>query len=382
MNLNVCIDKNAKFIINTLNLKGYSAYAVGGCVRDVIMGKTPSDWDITTSACPEKTQEIFASLGIATVPTGIRHGTVSVILENKAYECTSFRIEEGYSDNRHPDTVIFSDRLEDDLCRRDFTVNAMAYSADGRLVDLYGGQADIEKRIIRCVGNPEKRFCEDALRILRAIRFATTLNFEIEACTLAAIIKKSSGLESVSAERKRDELKKILLSCNPNRGLDLIFSCKIEKYMPCTLINPTFEINRLPLCFEARLALVTRDSIEGLKLSKKEEKRVLRFREMPDSVENEVNARRILKKYGEDAVLVCKLYQMHILAALVENEKKSNPCLELSSLAINGHDLSALGVLPQNIGKILNSLLDEVIINPSLNSYESLSVLALNKYAV
>lgn len=157
MNITVNIDKNAQYIIDNLRMRGYSAYVVGGCVRDAIMGKLPSDWDITTSARPEQIQEVFGSLGIITIPTGIKHGTISVLIENTIYECTSYRVEEGYSDGRHPDKVNFSDRLEDDLCRRDFTVNAMAYSADDKLIDLYGGRQDIENKIIRCVGDPDRK---------------------------------------------------------------------------------------------------------------------------------------------------------------------------------------------------------------------------------
>lgn len=382
MNITVNIDKNAQYIIDNLRMRGYSAYVVGGCVRDAIMGKLPSDWDITTSARPEQIQEVFGSLGIITIPTGIKHGTISVLIENTIYECTSYRVEEGYSDGRHPDKVNFSDRLEDDLCRRDFTVNAMAYSADDKLIDLYGGRQDIENKIIRCVGDPTSRFEEDALRILRAIRFATVLDFEIEPETLSSLIQKAKGLSAVSAERKRDELKKILLSNNPNRGIDLIFSCGINKYIPCKLINTKRMLDNLPLCFEARLSVIVAEGIDKLRLSKKEVQRVRLFKESPSPEKSVINARKILKKYGDDAISVCKLYEMNILASIVENEKKANPCLTLSSLALNGKNLSDLGIEPSNIGKVLNSLLDEVIVNPDLNNKDKLTELVLHKYTV
>ena len=172
-------------IAKIMQKNGYRAYAVGGCVRDSLMGRDPSDWDMTTNASPEKMIEIFDGEGIRTIPTGLKHGTVTVLLDGETYELTTFRIDGSYTDSRHPDAVTFTDKLADDLCRRDFTVNAMAADplaadAEKEITDLYGGREDIENKIIRAVGEPERRFSEDALRILRAVRFAATLGFKID----------------------------------------------------------------------------------------------------------------------------------------------------------------------------------------------------------
>ncbi len=187
---------------------GYSAYVVGGAVRDKLMGKTASDWDITTSAMPSQTVEAFK--GFRIIETGIKHGTVTVIIDGMSLEITTYRIENGYSDNRHPDSVSFTDRIEDDLMRRDFTVNAIAVSPQGETVDPYGGCNDIIKKIIKCVGEPDKRFDEDALRILRALRFASVLDFEIDPQTSESIMRKYPLLENVSAERIFSEMCKML----------------------------------------------------------------------------------------------------------------------------------------------------------------------------
>ncbi len=187
---------------------GYSAYVVGGAVRDALMGKTASDWDITTSALPSQTVEAFKNFRI--IETGIKHGTVTVIIDGMSLEITTYRIENAYSDNRHPDSVSFTDRIEDDLMRRDFTVNAVAVSPQGETVDPYGGCNDIIKKIIKCVGEPDKRFDEDALRILRALRFASVLDFEIDPQTSESIMRKYPLLENVSAERIFSEICKML----------------------------------------------------------------------------------------------------------------------------------------------------------------------------
>ena len=177
----ISLPENVLYIIDTFYNAGYIAYAVGGCVRDSLMGKTPDDWDICTNAQPEKVKEIFSQHH--TIDTGLKHGTVTLILDKKPYEITTFRKESTYSDNRRPDTVTFVTSLEEDLSRRDFTVNAMAYNHYDGIVDLFGGQSDLQNKIIRTVGNADTRFNEDALRILRALRFASTLGFTIEADT-------------------------------------------------------------------------------------------------------------------------------------------------------------------------------------------------------
>ena len=203
-------------IIDTLRQHGFEAYAVGGCVRDSLLGREPEDWDVTTSARPEQVKEIFP----VTIDTGIEHGTVTVRLNKTSYEVTTFRIDGKYSDHRRPDEVSFARTLQEDLLRRDFTINAMAAGSDepdgqSGIIDLYGGLADLDAGIIRCVGVPEERFNEDALRILRAFRFAAQLGFDIEPATRDAIAATREGLRAISAERIQVEMTKILISDRP-----------------------------------------------------------------------------------------------------------------------------------------------------------------------
>lgn len=190
---------------------GYAAHPVGGCVRDLLLGREPGDWDVTTSAKPEQVQALFPH----TIPTGIKHGTITVVIEETAMEVTTFRRESGYGDGRHPDAVSFDTDLTGDLARRDFTVNAMALGADGDVIDPFGGRADLDDRLIRAVGEPETRFSEDALRILRGVRFAAQLGFAIEPATAAAMEQCAPLVEKVSAERIKTELEKTLCSPRP-----------------------------------------------------------------------------------------------------------------------------------------------------------------------
>lgn len=201
------------YIINELMANGYEAYAVGGCVRDSILGKEPEDWDITTSARPIDVKRIFRR----TVDTGIQHGTVTVMLDKEGYEVTTYRVDGEYEDSRRPKSVEFTVNLVEDLKRRDFTINAMAYNKRDGLVDVFDGLNDLKKGIIRCVGSASERFDEDALRILRAVRFSGQLGFEIEEETLNAVKEKANKLEAISAERIRVELNKLLMSSYPDR---------------------------------------------------------------------------------------------------------------------------------------------------------------------
>lgn len=206
--MEIRLPQNAKFIIDRLRQSGYGCYAVGGCVRDSLRGIEPHDWDFTTSAKPEEIEQVFADY--KTIDIGKRYGTVAVLIDGAVYEITSYRIDGVYSDSRHPDEVCFSDNIRDDLARRDFTINAMAYNDEDGLIDLYGGQADLSFGVIRCVGDPEQRFHEDALRILRALRFASTLGYTIEPHTSETILKQRGLLSGIASERIRDELLKLL----------------------------------------------------------------------------------------------------------------------------------------------------------------------------
>lgn len=225
------IPEKVQYIIDTLIDHGYEAYAVGGCVRDMILGKTPEDWDITTSAKPHEVKKVFKR----TVDTGIMHGTVTVLIDKDHYEVTTYRLDGIYEDYRRPKEVSFTSDLEEDLKRRDFTINAMAYNPQKGIVDLFGGMEDLKNGLIRCVGNASERFEEDALRILRAVRFSAQLDFHIEKNTKAAIKEKAPLLKNISAERIRMELTKLLVSDNPDR-LRLLYELGISK-----VILPEFD---------------------------------------------------------------------------------------------------------------------------------------------
>ena len=206
------IPQKVEIIINILEKAGYEAYAVGGCVRDALLGRTPNDWDITTSAKPEQVKALFHR----TVDTGIAHGTVTVLLEKEGFEVTTYRVDGEYEDGRHPKEVTFTACLEEDLKRRDFTINAMAYNPRKGLVDLFEGQKDLENKVIRCVGDPLERFTEDALRIMRAVRFSAQLGFSLEEETRKALSVLAPNLKHVSAERIQVELVKLLVSPHPD----------------------------------------------------------------------------------------------------------------------------------------------------------------------
>lgn len=235
------IPENAAFILRTLEEHGYEAYVVGGCVRDMVLDREPGDWDITTSAQPLQVKALFRR----TIDTGIQHGTVTVMLGNEGYEVTTYRMDGEYEDHRHPKEVLFTPNLIEDLKRRDFTINAMAYNPKTGIVDAFDGMRDLKRRCIRCVGVPEERFEEDALRMLRGIRFAGQLQFDVEEATLRAIAKKAPTLINVSAERIRTELTKLLVSDGSDRlllavetGLSKYFLPEVDAMLATEQNNP------------------------------------------------------------------------------------------------------------------------------------------------
>ena len=239
--MKISLPKDVEYIINTLQRAGYEAYAVGGCVRDTILNREPDDWDITTSAKPMEIKKLFP----VTIDTGIQHGTVTVLRNHVGYEVTTYRIDGEYADNRHPKEVIFTASLKEDLLRRDFTINAMAYNHEDGIIDEYGGLNDISDGIIRCVGNPYDRFSEDALRIMRAVRFSAQLGYRIEEETSKAIVKLAPNLSTISAERINTELTKLLLSPNPDYlrdacrlGITRVVLPEFDKCMECEQVNP------------------------------------------------------------------------------------------------------------------------------------------------
>ncbi|MDO4281744.1 MAG: HD domain-containing protein [Peptococcaceae bacterium] len=227
--MNIEIPSGATKIIAQLNQAGYEAYIVGGCVRDSLMGKTPSDWDICTSARVEEMLEIFKDQRV--IPTGIQHGTLTILQKDGAYEVTTFRIDGEYADHRHPTAVAFTDKLAEDLSRRDFTINAMAWHPECGLIDLFGGVADLRARVVRAVGEPAQRFDEDGLRMLRMVRFATVLDFDYDAQTREAAVAQNHLLAFISKERIQEELNKILLAAHPARGLRDLYDLGMYPYI-------------------------------------------------------------------------------------------------------------------------------------------------------
>lgn len=226
------LPEKVKYIINTIMEAGYEAYAVGGCIRDSILGRTPDDWDITTSATPYQVKELFRR----TIDTGIQHGTVTVMLDKEGFEVTTYRIDGEYEDSRHPKEVTFTADLIEDLKRRDFTINAMAYNDETGMVDVFDGMKDMDRKVIRCVGNPRERFTEDALRMMRAVRFSAQLGYRIEEETLAAIRELSPNLAHISAERVQTELVKLVVSPHPE-NLRIAYEAGITK-----VILPEFDV--------------------------------------------------------------------------------------------------------------------------------------------
>jgi len=225
--MKIKLTEDVSYILDILIKNGYEAYIVGGCVRDSLIERQLKDWDITTSAKPEDILRLFEK----TIPTGIKHGTVTVVLNKNNYEVTTYRIDGDYSDNRHPDEVIFTSSLKEDLSRRDFTVNSLAYNSINGLVDMFDGISDLHNRLIKCVGDPDKRFNEDALRMLRAIRFACQLDFTIDEETYKAISRNYALLRNVSSERIKDEFCKILLTSKPSRGMKMLLETKLLDYI-------------------------------------------------------------------------------------------------------------------------------------------------------
>ncbi len=390
---------------------GERAYPVGGCVRDTLMGLPPHDWDVAVTTAPERTMEICRAAGYAVVPTGLKHGTVTVLVgEEKPrmpIECTTCRTEGGYSDGRHPDAVSFTGRIEDDLSRRDFTVNAMALDTapDGTLciLDLFGGQTDLEEKILRCVGDPDTRFGEDALRLLRAIRFAVRLDFEIAPATYAAIRRGAAGLARISRERVASELKQILTGRNPDRGVALLMDSGLMPYIladiPVVLPADT-RIADLPADYPTRLAAIlwrtetetAHAALVSLKPSGEESHAVMTLLDDRAPLNSAApidmaTARRLRHQYGAlahtrqilraaFATTAADRTAEERLAQLIEASSAAREPVTAAELALGGRDLIALGVpAGPTVGKTMARLLDAVLDDPAQNTPEALSEL-------
>ena len=371
-----------KYVLNilcALDSAGHRAVLAGGCVRDSLLGRRPSDWDIASSASPEEVLALFPRC----VPTGIKHGTVTVLSGGGSVEVTAFRAEGGYSDHRRPDIVSFGCPLEADLARRDLTVNAMAMDAAGEITDPFGGRDDLRRRLLRCVGEPERRFDEDALRMLRTVRFSAQLGFDIEPRTLEAIRALAHLASGLSAERVRDELLKTLRSPAPGLvwqlvDLGLLGAC----LAPGDATAPREALDVLPIY--ARLAHFCRGlELGGYIMSTDRFLAALRFdgetlRRTASAVEvlksGSRDWKRLLRDHGEAAVLAAHPKTRALRAVL-----RSGECWELSSLAIGGRELAALGYSGPELGRELRRLLDHVIDYPADNRADILCKLVERK---
>lgn len=414
--------KNVDIAINLFQSAGFEAYAVGGCVRDSLLGKTPNDWDITTSAKPEDMKSVFADFHC--IDTGIKHGTVTVVIDGEPLEITTFRLDGEYEDNRHPKSVTFTSNLGADLGRRDFTVNAMAYSKMTGTVDLFGGQNDLKNGIIRCVGDPDRRFNEDALRILRALRFASALDFEIEEKTAQSLLKNRALLGNISEERIAKELLKLVCGKGAKRILT-DFAPVLFEILPelqpmyknshdnphhCydiyehTLIavesidpEPTlrfamllhdcgkpavkkFDENGVAHFYghQRISAEISAQILARLKVSNKFRDEILFLVSNHDRwelYENTEKMPRYLSKFGLDGVLnLLKVMRADVLAQspeyryrldqiadaeeIAKNLAAQKPCLSLSELQINGRTLMDIGI-PQ--GRKLGAVLAQLL---------------------
>jgi len=421
--MNILIPDYISKVINMLESAGYEAFVVGGCVRDSIIGRTPYDWDVTTSAVPDEMKAVFADMRV--IETGIEHGTLTVISDGQNVEITTYRIDGEYLDSRRPENVTFTRSIKEDLARRDFTVNAMAYSESRGLIDFFGGQEDLEKKIIRAVGDPNVRFDEDALRILRALRFAAVLGFEIDADTDSALRKLCYKLEFISAERKYAELTKLICGeyCEDiMKTHNDVLSKIIPELEPALGFNQQHPYQHLnlwehlcktvavsendislryaallhdiakPLCKNVQsgvafyekheiLATVIADSImTNLKAPSKiifEVQMLVKFHEY-NVLPYPSKLKRMLKEMGEEiAVKVIKLKRADLLAQkpdyihraemldYAEDELnrilESGECYNRSMLKINGDDAAELGFKGAEIKEALEKILDDVI---------------------
>lgn len=423
------IDPNAlpaqvRDTLNCLHRAGHEAWIVGGCVRDLLLGRTPTDYDITTSALPGQTQAVFRDRRV--LETGIRHGTVTLLAEGMPLEITTYRVDGTYSDARHPDGVTFTASLREDAARRDFTINAMAYAPGLGLRDYFGGQADLSRRLIRAVGDPDQRFREDALRVLRAIRFAAVLGFDLEEETAGAARRQAAGLEKVSAERVFQELSKLL--CGPKAGQVLlaypdILGQVIPELLPMVgfdqhsrhhcydvYTHTAVAVDHVPPRLGLRLAMLLHDigkpdtfslgedgqghfyghhrrSVElaeeilrRLRAPKKLREEVVtlvRYHDAPIE-EDPARLRRWLHKLGPErffalldiqrgdaagqGLAYCtRIQRADRLESLARGLLAQAPCLTLAGLAVNGRDLLALGYRGPALGRALQGLLEEVL---------------------
>ena len=394
--MKLTLDPGAAALLDTLHAAGYAAYAVGGCVRDSLLGRTAHDWDLCTSALPQQVMELFGAEQC--IPTGLQHGTVTIKYGGQLYETTTFRTEGSYTDGRHPDAVQFVPDVREDLARRDFTINAMAYNEAEGLVDPFGGQADLQNGLLRAVGEPQQRFTEDALRILRLYRFAARFGFALDAATARAARQLAPHLDCISAERIQEELAKLLTAPQPGAYLEpAVLAVVLPELTPAALdaakpvvdACPAGEKN-LPVRWAALLGALgetdTRRVLKRLRCSNPciEEPAVLvretagegvcrSFSEEKASAHpGDIHIRQLLGRYGlrtvERLCALCAALQPQnapacaLAAQRARQLEADGVCCRVSQLAVNGRDLMAAGIpAGPALRRVLEALLDGVI---------------------
>ena len=394
--MKLTLDPGAAALLNALHAAGYAAYAVGGCVRDSLLGRTAHDWDLCTSALPQQVMELFGAEQC--IPTGLQHGTVTIKYGGQLYETTTFRTEGSYTDGRHPDAVQFVPDVREDLARRDFTINAMAYNEAEGLVDPFGGQKDLQNGLLRAVGEPQQRFTEDALRILRLYRFAARFGFALDAATARAARQLAPHLDCISAERIQEELAKLLAAPQPGAYLEpAVLAVVLPELTPesLTAAKPVVDAcpageENLPVRWAALLGALgeadTRRVLKRLRCSNAciEETAVLvretagegvcrSFSEEKASVHpGDIHIRRLLGRYG-----LCTVERLCALCAALHPQaapacalaaqrarqlEADGVCCRVSQLAVNGRDLMAAGIpAGPALRQVLEALLDGVI---------------------
>lgn len=361
-------------IIEKIEKSGFEAYFVGGCVRDVLMGKTPGDIDITTNASPADIMNIFKK----TYPTGINHGTVTVAEEGITAEVTTYRCEKGYNDGRHPDKVEFVADINEDLLRRDFTINSMAYNPSRGLIDNFGGQQDIENKIICCVGEPGRRFSEDALRMVRGVRFAATLGFDIEEKTLAAIRKNAHLAEKISKERIAVEFEKTVLGDFPEKALLLLetglinYIAENNKAIDFSALKKLAE---LPKITPLRFATIMDDGAAAILKELRFSGEIIKTTESLMAglgIENLIDIKKYINKNGmKCAQLLTYVNSMKYKTELQRIITEKHPVF-VRDLEIGGTDLVEMGITGVQTGRVISRLLEWVWENPHENKKEKL----------
>ncbi|MEG0282264.1 MAG: CCA tRNA nucleotidyltransferase [Clostridia bacterium] len=391
--LEINLSENVEKIITSLNENGYKGYVVGGAVRDGIMNEEAKDVDLCTDAKPEEVIRIFKN----TFSKGIKHGTVSVKIGEEFYEITTFRKEDKYTDLRRPDNVVYIKDINEDLKRRDFTINAMAYNKESGLIDLFGGVLDIKNKLIRCVGNPDERFSEDALRMIRAIRFAATLNFKIEEKTYQSIEKNKAKIKYISVERLKEEFTKIIVSDNLKYGMDIMKNLNIIN-IPNSIIEEAQNIKivdkkeLLKVRIICMLKFLPIDNVakilEEFKFSNKQKSCILNCIKLYKEIKISTTSlekkyiRKLASQKEEELLIYLQIANNSIVQELEKRYfeiKQSNEIIRKKDLKVNGKDILQLGINPEDVGICIDQLLEQVYIDPTLNSREKLIEIIKNK---